>query len=240
MFVFLQKSCVTQEYFDLSHNFHCIVCNRVMEAVRTVSYPVLPRLLIFQLMRFSTGQQKTARPSEATVQKINSYVPTPLTIHCFCNQCYDLSDDSKLHVYKLYGVIEHIGAKLSSGHYIAYISSLAGHSEKSCVIENRNSLLLNGSMNEHKPPTGEKTASFHCCGVLTRTASAAINGHVNADCSESSVCDVNITEPTWYKCDDEKINTMTQHEFEELLMPKKRRVNTISPYLLFYARTDGL
>lgn len=217
-----------------------------MEAVRTVSYPILPRLLIFQLMRFSTG-----------MQKISNYVPTPLTILCFCNECYDLSDDRKLHVYKLYGVIAHVGAKLSSGHYVAYTSSLAGHSEKSRVIEKRNTLLLNGAMDTPAPlPTHEKNASFHCCGLLPRNASAAhighangdcsessaapINGHSIGDCSESSAGDVNMIEPTWYKCDDEKIKTMTQQEFEDLLTPKKRRAGAISPYLLFYARTDIL
>lgn len=200
-----------------------------MEAIRTVSYPVLPRLLIFQLMRFSTE-----------MQKIKNYVPTPLTLHCFCNHCYALSDDRKLHVYKLYGVIAHVGAKLSSGHYIAYTSSLTGHSEKSCVIEKCNNLLVNGPMTDALPTNG-KTASFNCCGIFTRNTSAPINGHLSANCSESSDGDdINMIEPTWYKCDDEKIKKMTQREFEELLMPKKRKVSPISPYLLFYARTDVL
>lgn len=205
-----------------------MVCNGVMEAIRSVSYPALPRLLIFQLMRFSTG-----------MTKIKNYVPTPLTIHCFCNQCYELSDDKKLHVYKLYGVIAHVGARLSSGHYIAYTSSLAGHSEKSCVIEQRD-VLLNGSM-ESALSTNEKPTSFHCCGILTRNTSAEMNGHhPNDDCSEGSDGDINISEPTWYKCDDEKIKKMTQHDFVELLEQTKRKVNTISPYLIFYARSTRL
>lgn len=63
------------------------------------------------------------------MEKINSYIPTPFTLQCFCAKCCDLSDDEKLHIYKLYSVITHVGATLSVGHYIAYTCSLEGYSE---------------------------------------------------------------------------------------------------------------
>lgn len=43
-------------------------------------------------------------------------------------------------------------------------------------------------------------------------------------------------EPVWYMCDDDKIKSMSQHEFKELL--SSNRKIAITPYLLFYARTD--
>lgn len=43
-------------------------------------------------------------------------------------------------------------------------------------------------------------------------------------------------EPIWYMCDDDKIKTMTQREFEDLLSPNRKI--TVTPYLLFYARSD--
>lgn len=88
------------------------------EAIRKISYPKLPRLLIIQLKRFSGG-----------MEKINSYIPTPFTLQCFCSTCInDLgSQSAKEHEYQLYSVITHVGSTLQAGHYIAYTSSLNQH-----------------------------------------------------------------------------------------------------------------
>lgn len=83
------------------------------EAIRTISYPQLPRLLIIQLKRFSGG-----------MEKINSYIPTPFTLQCFCSSCFQKNEQSKEHEYKLYSVITHVGATMCAGHYIAYTCSL--------------------------------------------------------------------------------------------------------------------
>lgn len=58
------------------------------------------------------------------MEKINSYIPTSFTLQCFCSKCCELSDANKLHIYKLYSVITHVGATMSVGHYIAYTCSL--------------------------------------------------------------------------------------------------------------------
>lgn len=83
------------------------------EAVRQITYPKLPRLLIIQLKRFSGG-----------MEKINSYIPTPFTLQCFCSACCSKCEKSKEHEYKLYSVITHVGATMCAGHYIAYTCSL--------------------------------------------------------------------------------------------------------------------
>lgn len=70
-------------------------------------------MLVIQLSRFSGG-----------MEKINSYIPTSFTLQCFCSKCCELSDANKLHIYKLYSVITHVGATMSVGHYIAYTCSL--------------------------------------------------------------------------------------------------------------------
>lgn len=95
------------------------MCTGLTEAIRTVSYPVLPRLLIIQLKRFSGG-----------MEKINSFIPTPFIMQCFCSRCCALPDGAKLHVYRLYSVITHVGATLSVGHYIAYTSALDGYGDQ--------------------------------------------------------------------------------------------------------------
>lgn len=58
------------------------------------------------------------------MEKINSYIPTPFTLKCFCNSCLNLPDEDKLHIYKLYSVITHVGATMSVGHYVAYTCAL--------------------------------------------------------------------------------------------------------------------
>lgn len=83
------------------------------EAIRKISYPKLPRILIIQLKRFSGG-----------MEKINSYIPTPFTLQCFCSECISDYGNAKEHEYKLYSVITHVGSTLQAGHYIAYTSSL--------------------------------------------------------------------------------------------------------------------
>lgn len=102
---------MTREHFNSENKYRCEVCTGLTEAIRSVSYPVLPRLLIIQLKRFSGG-----------MEKINSYIPTPFVMECFCSQCH--KNEAKKHVYKLYSVITHVGATMSVGHYIAYTSSL--------------------------------------------------------------------------------------------------------------------
>lgn len=83
---------------------------------------------MLQLKRFS-----------GDMEKINSYIPTPFVLKCFCNKCYKKKDDEKIHIYKLYSIITHVGATLTVGHYIAYTSLLSDfHTEYvSCANDKR-------------------------------------------------------------------------------------------------------
>lgn len=72
------------------------------------------------------------------MEKISSYSPTPFILKCFCNKCYKKRDEDKLHFYKLYSVITHVGATMSVGHYIAYTCSLDIYNEYiNCCYEKR-------------------------------------------------------------------------------------------------------
>jgi ubiquitin carboxyl-terminal hydrolase 1 len=82
---------------------------------------------VLHIKRFSGG-----------MEKISSYIPTPFVLKCFCNKCYNKKDEDKLHVYKLYSVITHVGATMSVGHYIAYTCSLDIHDEYvNCASDKR-------------------------------------------------------------------------------------------------------
>jgi ubiquitin carboxyl-terminal hydrolase 1 len=82
---------------------------------------------VLHIKRFSGG-----------MEKISSYSPTPFILKCFCNKCYKKRDEEKLHFYKLYSVITHVGATMSVGHYIAYTCSLDIYNEYvNCCYEKR-------------------------------------------------------------------------------------------------------
>lgn len=327
------------------------------EAIRKISYPKLPRLLIIQLKRFSGG-----------MEKINSYIPTPFTLQCFCSECISDYGNAREHEYKLYSVITHVGSTLQAGHYIAYTCSLnqdsiyidclknrsrkdvqllaqpavvalSSSSSSEDSINRQNSFSTNSSSvnsstvsnvmkkiglgrkksssnhvdmsknmktvnglksmvngtdaNASANSTGDVSAnppktlcpSHACCGIKMKTPPASANNHNIANGSNDSTMsngngttnDHNSTdhprkcnnminvysdsyygnsnnigdigssnyvgphklrnEPIWYMCDDDKIKAIPQHEFREMLLPKK---NMITPYLLFYARNDVL
>lgn len=272
------------------------------------------------------------------MEKISSYSPTPFILKCFCNKCYKKRDEEKLHFYKLYSVITHVGATMSVGHYIAYTCSLDIYNEYvNCCYEKRrlsvqtsngnhvntsqppttnsgseknpglmkkliygrnkasssgdmskslkpinglSKLMINGieklSLNSDKgsstasngvsstPSSPPKTVcpSSNCCGIYVKNFSTIVENYHNANAShqqEKASGDENngqaecengngssssskpslndLNQKIWYMCDDDKIKTMTQREFEEALSRNQKVM--ITPYLLFYARYDA-
>ena len=92
------------------------------------------------------------------MEKISSYSPTPFILKCFCNKCYKKRDEEKLHFYKLYSVITHVGATMSVGHYIAYTCSLDIYNEYvNCCYEKRR-LSVHSSGN-HVTPSQQQTST---------------------------------------------------------------------------------
>ena len=57
------------------------------------------------------------------MSKVNDYMPTPLVLACFCEQCCHLPEEERPHHYELFGVIMHLGATIASGHYVAYVKA---------------------------------------------------------------------------------------------------------------------
>lgn len=152
MFHFPQNLCITRERFQGDNKFRCEKCTGYTEAIRQISYPKLPRLLVIQLKRFSGG-----------MEKINSYIPTPFTLQCFCQECFSKRDGPKDHEYKLYSVITHVGATMCAGHYIAYTCSL-----------NLNSCYQNC------PKEAYKSAQAAAAAAAAAASAAAITSNINA------------------------------------------------------------
>lgn len=59
------------------------------------------------------------------MSKVTQYMPTPMTLSCFCEECRSLERGKSLgrHCYDLYGVIMHLGPNMAGGHYIAYVKT---------------------------------------------------------------------------------------------------------------------
>jgi len=113
-----QAAVVTSEHLRDLNKYWCEQCLRYNEARRCVRYETLPKLLVLQLKRFSS-----TFGSMVCMSKVNDYMPTPLTLACFCEQCCPLSEEKRPHHYELFGVIMHLGATIASGHYVAYVKA---------------------------------------------------------------------------------------------------------------------
>ncbi|KAH8278860.1 hypothetical protein KR018_010493 [Drosophila ironensis] len=145
---YIQNACITREYFRGENKYSCNQCTGYTEAIRSVSYEILPRLLVVQLNRFSGG-----------MEKVSTYVPTSFTLQCFCVKCCDLSEGNKLHVYKLYSVITHVGATLTVGHYIAYTCFLDLASDYvNCPKDRRNTMTGSQTMGSQSAVSNENAA----------------------------------------------------------------------------------
>ena len=75
---------LSSEILRSDNKYWCSECRRLNEAQRSVSYEVLPTVLILQLKRFTTVASKTY------VSKLTDFIPTPFTLDCFCSECSNL------------------------------------------------------------------------------------------------------------------------------------------------------
>ncbi|XP_044314789.1 ubiquitin carboxyl-terminal hydrolase 1 [Drosophila rhopaloa] len=171
---YIQNSCITKEYFRGENKYSCNQCTGYTEAIRSISYEVLPRLLVIQLNRFSGG-----------MEKVSTYVPTTFTLPCFCATCCELSEGNKLHVYKLYSVITHVGATLTVGHYIAYTCFLDLASDYvNCPKDKRNTMTGSQTMASQAAASNENAApnngssSVASTPVIAAASALASSGNI--------------------------------------------------------------
>lgn len=132
------REIMASETLRENNKYWCAECSRLNEAQRSVQYELLPRIMVLQLKRF------TATGNKNYMSKINDYIPTPLTMNCFCTECINVGvKEQPKHHYRLYAVIMHLGATLASGHYIAYVraSDASGdylNCQRNSTVERKN------------------------------------------------------------------------------------------------------
>lgn len=244
---FFTSQILASETLRDVNKYWCSECRRLNEAQRSVSYEILPTVLILQLKRFTTVASKTY------VSKLTDFIPTPFTMDCFCIECSKQGSSPK-HRYRLYSVILHLGASLASGHYIAYVragdtSSDYFQCKRPGYIGEHNSGKSGGKKrglfkmfskssslpSEGKQPSVSNGAlsspvcpSLSCCGlkISSEVNGRASPGYGGSDPSSHS-------EDLWLECDDEQISVISRRELSEILTTRQ---STTTPYLLFYHR----
>ncbi|KAI4459602.1 ubiquitin carboxyl-terminal hydrolase [Holotrichia oblita] len=248
-----RRACVTSEKLCDSNKYLCEKCKRYNEASREVSFEKLPNIMVLQLKRFTT--------TAAGVQKVNTYMPTPLEMTCFCDSCCQTSDN--LHRYQLCCVIMHLGGTLASGHYIAYVratdqfddyadcprdvpkgSLSASSSEKSLNIlkyfKSKGVDAKNGvPVSKNSAINGVRLCkSKNCCGIkMNRNiVENVVNNYMRRNGGE--VWNGDYQQDMWLECDDENVRPVTSQEFQDLLGSKQNSTST--PYLLFYTKMSDV
>lgn len=249
-----RRACVTSEKLCDSNKYLCERCKRYNEASREVSFERLPNIMVLQLKRFTT--------TVAGVQKVNSYLPTPLELACFCETCCQTQDNYPRHRYHLCCVIMHLGGTMASGHYIAYVKATdhlgdyvectrdlpksnlsSGSSEKSLSILKylKPKVLSGGSVVESKNGLPSSNRSVHlcrsvdCCGVKLNKniVENVINSYARKTGLEYWQTGPS-QEDMWLECDDETVRPISTQELQDLLGYKPNSTST--PYLLFYSK----
>ncbi|XP_011313058.1 ubiquitin carboxyl-terminal hydrolase 1 isoform X2 [Fopius arisanus] len=228
---------VTSEFLSGRDKYWCASCLRYNEAQRAVSFPSLPRLLVLQLKRFSTAA--------GSMEKINNYMPTPLTLQCFCEQCSNEQQSGSSnrqgesrHVYKLYSVIMHQGATMTAGHYVAYTKvpedstyNEYTHCGRDCRRQNVSQSSTSGNSNN------SSSTGIMKYFKSKQNISESKEHLLRMGCRSMDCCGIRRGKHfgTWLECDDEAVRAIPEHELQDKLASNPR--NSATPYLLFYVRS---
>jgi len=255
---FFTSQILASETLRDVNKYWCSECRRLNEAQRSVSYEVLPTVLILQLKRFTTVASKTY------VSKLTDFIPTPFTLDCFCTECSGAGGSGK-HKYRLYSVILHLGASLASGHYIAYVR--AGDtsidyfqckrpgSADTIKTSKKRGLFKMFSKSTSLPVEARTSVaspvcpSLACCGLKLNSGGTVASsveggagvgpatngggrgspGYATGEFSNGAPQ----VDDYWLECDDEQISIITRRELSDMLTTRQ---STTTPYLLFYSR----
>jgi len=255
---FFTSQILASETLRDVNKYWCSECRRLNEAQRSVSYEVLPTVLVLQLKRFTTVASKTY------VTKLTDFIPTPFSLDCFCAECNSTSPGK--HRYQLYSVILHLGSSLASGHYIAYVRAgdpsvdyiqckrpISADTVKTSKKKGLFKMFSKSSTLQPTEPKGSSSPacpSMSCCGLkisagpghshITNGDSGPSNGRLSpghgSDVTNGGGASGSSPTPEpdlWLECDDEQISVISRRELSEILTARQ---STTTPYLLFYNR----
>lgn len=183
------------------------------------------------------------------MEKINHYMPTPLTLQCFCEECSNneqqmttssrSTSDNARHVYKLYSVIMHQGATSTAGHYIAYTKVPEDAMFTEYFRCDRDCRRHNVGQSGSSSNSNNSASSSILKYFRSKSNISESKEHlIRMGCRSMECCGirrVKNTSNTWLECDDELVRAIRERELLDKLAPNPR--NSATPYLLFYVRS---
>ncbi|XP_078690643.1 ubiquitin carboxyl-terminal hydrolase 1-like isoform X3 [Branchiostoma floridae x Branchiostoma belcheri] len=216
------ETFMAAEKLDRENKYKCEYCGSQSEAERKVFFAKLPRILTIHLKRFEYNLTGSA------MSKIHSPILTPshLKLNRFCTEACT----NKLYKYEIYGIILHEGSALDSGHYVAYVKAPIDYPFiRECCLKDESSSSPPGSPNaEETDTTGTEDVKV----VDLETS----NGQPEREQQLATAFAEYDHSLHWIKFNDSTVTVLTEEEVAEVFLPEK--TNTLSPYLLFYRRTD--
>ncbi|CAH1273507.1 USP1 [Branchiostoma lanceolatum] len=210
------ETFMAAEKLDGENKYSCELCGVRSEAERKLYFAKLPKILTLHLKRFEynlTGNMK----------KIHAPILTPshLKLDSFCVD----SCKNKMNRYELYGMILHEGSSQDSGHYVAYLKAPLDYPflKEFCLNDDGES--------PSSPPDSPSANPDDVKVVDLETTNQQEREQQLLDgCAEYN------HSLHWLRFNDSHVSKLTEEEVGEVFLPEK--TNTLSPYLLFYKRTD--
>ncbi|EGD77762.1 hypothetical protein PTSG_08851 [Salpingoeca rosetta] len=147
---------VTKELLFKTNSYSCSGCKNKVPATKQLTIHRLPNVLCIQLKRFSFMSHFGSKLRHKV-----SY-PMQLNVHEFLSRSIRSRISRGACRYELYGVLVHLGATLSSGHYIAYVRAANGmwycaddddvRFSKENEVLNQAAYMLFYTRTDNKPP----------------------------------------------------------------------------------------
>ncbi|WAR05574.1 CFA45-like protein [Mya arenaria] len=226
------------------NKYFCEECQSYTEAERSIHYDILPNILTLHLKRFC------ADPN--SLIKINDRVEIPQTLPCLRYKCSPacLRPD---HGYKLYGIVTHSGASLTSGHYLAYVRALP-KTDRTLPLYPDIKLEPNIEREKDATKTTDKFPMTRKKAGVTTKLPARFTDNVIANTKVKafekiapkkkvdlvdSLLPARAFSTEWFECDDETIRVFDQEDFLKLLSGDSGALLG-TPYLLFYHKATLL
>ncbi|XP_066152155.1 ubiquitin carboxyl-terminal hydrolase 46 isoform X1 [Euwallacea fornicatus] len=225
--------CVTAEKLCGENKYFCENCSKYNEALRSLVYQKLPNTMVLHLKRFTTSLEG--------MKKLNTYVPTPLEIRCFCEGCEKVPKTKETpHKYQLSCVIMHIGENMVSGHYIAYSrASFDTNDYLECIRETpKNSLSssnrdLSAALFKFFKSRTQNNSSEIQNGISFKQGDGPVCESINC-CSIRKVSSTSSNfSDKWLELNDDKAVILSNDDFVNKL---GHQWSTNTPYLLFYTK----
>lgn len=134
----------------------------------------------------------SAKNRSAKNTQLYSY-PFLLDLSAQCSKYANVGNGQRPVIYRLYGIIEHIGARINSGHYISYVSRHreGDIAESNVAPQSYSANILSDICQKHDQ---HLYSSYSC---------------VNGSAGETDKVDVRASDYSWYRISDSHVQAVS-------------------------------